>query len=74
MNDVFKYRFFSIQHRGSEMFEGRPVYRIYNNKNEDQIGVVSWYKPWRKYVFSSKEGCIFDVSCLLDVLDFMNKL
>lgn len=54
-----------------EFFEGKPVYRIYNNKGNDQIGIISWYKPWKQYVFSSEPECVFNNSCLRDVLDFI---
>jgi hypothetical protein len=54
-----------------EQFEGKPVYRIYNIMGSVQIGIISWYKPWKQYVFSSREGCVFNNSCLRDVLDFM---
>lgn len=65
-----KYKFFSIQQNGEEQFEGHPVYRIHDKANA-QIGIISWYKPWKRYVFSSMTGCVFDASCLRDVLDFM---
>lgn len=74
-----KYKFITIKQkmlmtgdlsRGEE-FEGKPTYRIYNNKGGDQIGIISWYKPWKQYVFSSQPECVFNNSCLRDVLDFM---
>lgn len=76
------YKFIKIQQsatvRGGisweEEFEGKPVYRIYNNKGGDQIGILSWYKPWRQYVFSSREECVFNNSCLRDILDFMENV
>lgn len=69
-----KYKFFSIQQNGDEQFERHPVYRICNKTNV-QIGIISWYKPWKKYVFSSMPECVFDATCLQDVLDFMgNKI
>lgn len=58
---------------GPEMFEGKPVYRIHNIKNNAQLGIISFYKPWKQYVFSSRPECVFNNSCLRDVLDFMEK-
>lgn len=65
-----KYKFFSIQQNKAEEFEGHPVYRIYSKTNA-QIGIISWYKPWKEYVFSSMPECVFNNSCLRDVLDFV---
>jgi len=66
-----KYRFITIEQRDKELFECKPLYRVFNNKSGDQLAVLSWYKPWKCYVFSSHEGCLFDESCLRDVLDFL---
>lgn len=65
------YKFINIRQSNQEMWEGHPVYRIYNNKTSDQIGLISWYKPWKEYVFSSIPECVFNNSCLRDVLDFI---
>lgn len=66
-----KYKFFFIRQNNDEQFEGHPVYRIQSKKTQEHIGIISWYKPWKKYVFSSMPECVFDTSCLKDVLDFM---
>lgn len=66
------YKFFYITESGT--FENHPCYRIFNNKDQGQIGIISWYKPWKKYVFSSKEGIVFDKNCLKDILDFISNL
>ena len=69
-----KYKYINIKQVNDEVFENMPVYRIFNNKSGDQIGIISWYKPWKEYVFSSKEGCVFNNTCLADVINFMNNL
>lgn len=66
-----KYKFINIVQRNDEEFEDKPVYRVFNNKELDQIAIISYYRPWGKYVFTSKEGIVFDVLCLTDILDFM---
>ncbi len=66
-----KYKFITIRQEGQEIFEGKPVFRIFNNKTAGQLGVLSYYKPWKQYVFSSMEECVFNNSCLRDVLDFL---
>ena len=42
-----KYKYITIQQDGAETFNGKPVYRIYNNRSKDQLGILSWYKPWK---------------------------
>ena len=69
-----KYKYFTIQQDSHELFEGKPVYRIYNNRSVGQIGIISYYKPWRQYVFSSSESCVFNTSCLRDIISFMEDL
>ena len=36
--------------------------------------MLSFYKPWKQYVFSSHDECVFNDSCLRDVLDFMKSI
>mgnify|MGYP001583311091 FL=1 len=69
-----KYRFITIKQVNEEIFEGKPVYRIFNNKTNLQLGILSWYKPWKQYVFSSRDDCVFNDACLRDVLDFMSSI
>jgi hypothetical protein len=83
MNMEKKYKFITIRPRLTwdvingkaayypEKFAGKPVYAIHNNKSDQQIGLISWYRPWKQYVFSSQSECVFNNSCLKDVIDFM---
>ncbi len=67
-----KYKYMTIQQVGGEVFYGKPVYRIFNNKSKGQIGIISYYKPWKEYVFSTTEGCVFNDGCMKDIIDFMD--
>jgi len=69
-----KYRYITIQNEGAELFEAKPVYRIRNNRSKAQLGILSFYEPWNQYVFSSQPECVFNDSCLRDVLDFLGML
>jgi len=66
-----KYKYITIEQKKGEMFEKHPVYRIFNNRNKVQIGILSFYKPWKEYVFSSQPDCVFNNGCLKDVIDFI---
>lgn len=66
-----KYKFIWIRNVNGELYNGKPVYRIFNNRSGDQLGILSFYRPWKQYVFSSQPECVFNDSCLRDVLDFI---
>ncbi len=66
-----KYKFITIKQVDGEIFLGKAVYRIFNNRSKTQIGIISYYKPWKEYVFSSKEDCVFNNTCLSDVINFI---
>lgn len=73
-----KYRFITIRQRShlnetGETYNDHPVYGIYNNRSKAQIGLLSFYRPWKQYVFSSQPECVFNAACLRDVLDFLAK-
>lgn len=69
-----KYKYISIIQVADEVFGNKPVYRIYANRGGAQIGILSFYKPWKEYVFSSKDDCVFNNGCLKDVLDFIENV
>lgn len=69
-----KYKYIHIKQVNGEIFEKHPVYRIFNNRSKGQIGLISYYKPWKEYVFSSIPECVFNNSCLHDVLDFIENI
>ena len=69
-----EYKFIEIHNSHEETFEKHPVYRIYNNKAGGQIGILSYYKPWKQYVFSSRPECVFNDACLRDILEFMKMI
>lgn len=73
-SQLMKYKYITIKQVNDEVFEGKPVYRIYNNKTNKQLGIISFYKPWRDYVLSSQPECVFNSECLKDILDFIKKL
>jgi hypothetical protein len=64
------YKYIRIADSG-DVFDNHPVYGIYHKKSKDQIGLLSYYSSWKQYVFSSHPDCVFNNSCLRDVLDFM---
>jgi hypothetical protein len=66
-----KYKFIYIEQKNNELFEGKPVYRVFNNKSKNQLAIISFYRPWKQYVFSSHDECVFNNSCLRDIIDFM---
>jgi hypothetical protein len=66
-----KYKYIHIKQVDDEVFNNKPVYRIFNNKSGDQLGILSYYKPWKSYIFTTKETCLFDLSCLKDITNFM---
>jgi hypothetical protein len=69
-----KYKYITIRQDYGEVFDGKAVFRIYNNKSGSQLGILSYYKPWRQYVFSSQPECVFNNSCLKDVIDFIENI
>ena len=70
-NSYIKYNFITIKQIGNESWHNKPVYRVFNNKTDNQIAIITYYNPYKKYVFESREGCIFANTCLRDIIDFL---
>lgn len=61
-----KYKFITIEP------DGDGGYIIINNRDQDVIGYVTSYKPWKQWVFYSySEHCVWSASYLRDVIDFI---
>ena len=40
----------------------------------DELGVVKWYSPWRRYAFFPNPDTLYDVSCLGELVEFVRNL
>jgi len=38
------------------------------------LGDISWYGPWRQYVFFPDDDTLFNRACLRDIADFLDEL
>jgi hypothetical protein len=66
-----KYKFITIDFIEGANFDGQPVYEILNNKSNDRLGILFYYKPWKCYTAEFKQGCIFNKECLGNIIDFI---
>jgi hypothetical protein len=71
MDKFKKYKFINMASNESEEFNGKPVYRVFNNKSNGILGVIFYNSSWKQFVFSAAENCIFSVGCLNDIIDFI---
>jgi len=70
MKKQYKYIHFELSSSENEL----SFYCI-NNKSNKIIGEVTWYKQWKCHVFNAwNDLAIFNVSCLEDIVDFMEQL
>lgn len=50
--------------------------KTWNIENVDfpghALARISWYAPWRKYVFTPCPNTLWDAKCLTDVIAFLN--
>jgi len=49
-------------------------WRCSNHTNDDFLGTVFWYVPWRQYCFQIEGEIILNKGCLDDVADFIKQL
>lgn len=46
------------------------IWDVYNGTMV--LGLVKWYAPWRRYCFCPIDGSLFDVSCLREIINFID--
>ena len=72
-----KYKFITIKPMDDNIRPADPTeetYLIFNNKQIEQyydIGIIRWHRPWREWVFETDPSSIWSVSCLRDIIDFI---
>jgi hypothetical protein len=54
-------------------FEGVTVMYVVSS-GEVEVGRISWWSPWRRYVLHTQDEIIFDADCLKEVADFLTAL
>ena len=53
----------------------KDFYAICNKKSGDVLGFLSYYNPWKQWVFyQAVQDVVFSASCLKDIIDFMEGL
>lgn len=50
---------------GSDWSEGSVA--VLSRRHGDVLGVISWYQPWREYVFEAKPDTVWSRGCLREV-------
>ena len=50
------------------------VWHCKNKSNNDLLGVIEWYGPWRQYCFNPHPYTVFNFTCLDHINNFINQL
>ncbi len=56
-----------------EKVEGQGWF-IFNNKSDKELGRIEYYRKWRQYIVEFEPECVFNDSCLTDILHFLRHL
>ena len=66
METKYKYIYF-------EKVDGCGWY-CYNNKTESVLGRIEYYRKWKQYIIEFEPGCVFNDTCLTDIIHFLRQL
>jgi hypothetical protein len=44
------------------------------NHAADELGIIRWHGPWRKYVFEQADSAFYDWECLRKIADFIESV
>jgi len=58
-----------------EVLEDRQVFTVTNRKAGSPLGMIGWFAPWKRFVFSpAHKGCVFSADCLTALAAFCKEL
>lgn len=52
---------------------GKTYWSIWNKKKE-KLGIIRYWKPWKKYVWDQDNDIIMSKDCLKQIADFLEDL
>lgn len=50
-----------------------PIYHIFSKDGDLPLGEISWHGPWRKFCFFPEKNTIFEITCLNDIIIFIQE-
>jgi len=50
------------------------VWRCENTSSGDELGIVKWYGPWRRYCYFPSGPAVYSAGCLKDITHFIEQL
>lgn len=69
-----KYKYIHFEHRSSELYTNDNIWTCRNNKSNSLLGMIEYYPSWRQHVISFEKGCVFNNTCLQDIIHFLEQL
>lgn len=48
-------------------------WRLTSADGANVLGAIGWHSPWRRYVFYPQASTLFEVDCLREIADFLEK-
>lgn len=73
--DGGKYMYFELREREKgERKRKTQVWDVINKASEEPLGRISWYGPWRQYVFMPEPLTTFNDGCLNSISGFLGYL
>ena len=49
-------------------------YDVLSKKNHEQLGMIFFYKKWKKWCFEPYSETVYDSVCLGEIMNYMEKL
>jgi hypothetical protein len=65
-----KYLIFKIK---SEKLKTKVI-SVINKVSGDELATIEWYPYWRQYTFQPDYGCVWNQTCLAEVISCINLL
>lgn len=50
------------------------VWMCFSKRTGDELGLVQWYAPWRRYCYYPTTHTVYSDGCLTDIADFIDRL
>ena len=66
-------KWITIEEAGLSGSGKTKIWNVVAKQGGNVIATISWYGPWRKYIFEPRANTVYEETCLKDITAFLER-
>jgi len=73
MKEVFEGKYITVEFFENSKSGKTKIYYVFG-QNGAKLGEIKWFGAWRRYSFYPEDKTLFEKTCLLDIIKFIDEI